>query len=155
MTSNVGTKKAQEFGQSIGFVSDDKTNIEEIIKKEMKNKFAPEFINRLDSIVYFKNLTIENLTDICRLELNKLVNRISEIGYNIEYDQTIVDNIVEKCQKHIEYGARPIIRIIQDDVEDVITNEILANDFEVGSTFMLTIENEKVKMLKYEEAVAK
>ena len=121
----------------------------------MKNKFAPEFINRLDSIVYFKNLTIENLTDICRLELNKLVNRISEIGYNIEYDQTIVDNIVEKCQKHIEYGARPIIRIIQDDVEDVITNEILANDFEVGSTFMLTIENEKVKMLKYEEAVAK
>ena len=69
--------------------------------------------------------------------------------------ETIVDNIVEKCQKHIEYGARPIIRIIQDDVEDVITNEILANDFEVGSTFMLTIENEKVKMLKYEEAVAK
>ena len=154
MTSNVGTKKAQEFGVSIGFVNDSQANVESIITKEIKNKFAPEFINRLDSIVYFNNLTIDNLKDICRLELNKLVNRIGEIGYNIMYDQSVVDGIVDKCKTQLEYGARPIIRIIQDDVEDVITNEILSNDFEVGSVFMLSMTDSKVQMLKYEESVA-
>ena len=154
MTSNVGTKEAQEFGSGMGFVSNDASNTEAIITKEIKKKFSPEFINRLDNIVYFNNLTYDNLKEVCKLELAKMIARIGEIGYNIVYEPNIIPFIVDKCKVQMEYGARPLLRFIQDNIEDLVTNEILSNDFNVGHTFNLSIVDDKITVLSYSSIIA-
>jgi len=154
MTSNVGTKQAQEFGGGIGFVSDSNGKTKSIIEKEIKNKFAPEFLNRLDNIIYFNDLSYENMFDICRLELDKVIKRVNDIGYGVKYDESIVKLIVDKCWVQKEYGARPILRYIQENIEDLITNEILENDYENGYEFNLSVSDDKISILNYSSITA-
>ena len=128
LTSNTGAKKAQEMGKSIGFRSavgkeEDRTN--DILDKELKKRFAPEFLNRLDGIIYFNHLTEENMKDIISLELKKSANRFKDIGYNLTYDESVVEHISEMIKGESEYGARPILRAIQNEVEDPVTDAIL------------------------------
>ena len=137
-TSNVGAKKASAFGGGIGFNTDADKNAKSIMTKELKNQFPPEFLNRLDNIIYFNALTKENLKDIIRIELNKLVKNVSEIGYKYEYTDKTVDFIYDKVSEELEYGARPIRRAIQENIEDKITDEILENEtLERGHVFNL------------------
>jgi ATP-dependent Clp protease ATP-binding subunit ClpC len=137
-TSNVGAKKASAFGGGIGFNTDADKNAKSIMTKELKNQFPPEFLNRLDNIIYFNSLTKENLKDIIRIELNKLVKNVSEIGYKYEYTDKTVDFIYDKVSEELEYGARPIRRAIQENIEDKITDEILENEsLERGHVFKL------------------
>ena len=128
-TSNVGTRAAMENGEMIGFTNPG-TDVHKknILRKELKNKFAPEFINRIDEIVYFNTLTDDNLREIIKLELNKTREKIENIGYQFNYDDTTVEYIFEKISKEKEYGARPIIRTIQDEIENKITDIILEDD---------------------------
>ena len=79
MTSNIGARKASELGNGLGFVSNEDKNKKSIIDKELKRKFTPEFINRIDKIVYFNNLTNDNLKNIVKLEINKFNNRLNNI----------------------------------------------------------------------------
>ena len=79
MTSNIGARKASELGNGLGFVSNEDTNKKSIIDKELKRKFTPEFINRIDQIVYFNSLTDDNLKNIVKLEINKFNNRLNNI----------------------------------------------------------------------------
>jgi ATP-dependent Clp protease ATP-binding subunit ClpC len=124
MTSNVGAKRAASE-KSIGFTPDNDKSIKSIIEKELKGKFPPEFINRIDEIVYFNNLSDDNLRDIIELELNKLKERCSKIGYSFFYSNKVVKYILDLAIKQKEYGARPIIRIIQNELETLITDYIL------------------------------
>ena len=101
----------------------------------------PEFLNRIDKIVYFNQLTDENLKDIVSLELNVISKKIQEINYNIEFDDDTVDFIHNLAIKEKEYGARPIKRIIQTNIEDQITDLVLNNEFENNYTFKTYIEN--------------
>lgn len=143
-TSNVGTKEAMENGNAIGFTNpgtdEHKKNI---LRKELKSKFAPEFINRIDEIIYFNSLTDDNLKQIIRLELNKTVEKLTDIGYLLKYDDSTVEYIFEKVEKDKEYGARPIMRVIQDDIENKITDIILETD-ETGILFNATCENNEL-----------
>lgn len=143
-TSNVGTKEAMENGNAIGFTNpgtdEHKKNI---LRKELKSKFAPEFINRIDEIIYFNSLTDDNLKQIIRLELNKTVEKLTEIGYQFKYDDSTVEYIFDKVEKDKEYGARPIMRVIQDDIENKITDIILETD-ETGILFNATCENNEL-----------
>lgn len=143
-TSNVGTKEAMENGNAIGFTNpgtdEHKKNI---LRKELKSKFAPEFINRIDEIIYFNSLTDDNLKQIIRLELNKTVEKLTEIGYQFKYDDSAVEYIFDKVEKDKEYGARPIMRVIQDDIENKITDIILETD-ETGILFNATCENNEL-----------
>lgn len=143
-TSNVGTKEAMENGNAIGFTNpgtdEHKKNI---LRKELKSKFAPEFINRIDEIIYFNSLTDDNLKQIIRLELNKTVEKLTDIGYLLKYDDSTVEYIFEKVEKDKEYGARPIMRVIQDDIENKITDIILETD-ETGIAFNITCENSEL-----------
>ena len=143
-TSNVGTKEAMENGNAIGFTNpgtdEHKKNI---LRKELKNKFAPEFINRIDEIIYFNSLTDDNLKQIIRLELNKTIEKLAEIGYLLKYDDSTVNYIFDKVEKDKEYGARPIMRVIQDDIENKITDIILETD-ETGILFNVICENEEI-----------
>ena len=146
MTSNVGTRHASEFAKSVGFKSDDAMNAKSIIEKELKKKFSPEFINRLDKIVYFNNLTEDNLKNIVKLELGKFNRRLHEINYELKYDDSVVDFIHKEAMKQKEYGARPILRLIQNNIEDNITDMILMNDYERNHAFSATCTESQISI---------
>ena len=82
MTSNIGAKQASEHGSGLGFVSNETTAKKSIIEKQLKRTFTPEFINRIDQIVYFNNLTDDNLKNIVVLEIEKFIKRLNDVGFN-------------------------------------------------------------------------
>ena len=144
MTSNIGAKKASEFSGGVGFTTNEAANKKSIIEKELKKKFTPEFLNRINKIVYFNNLTDNNLRDIVILELNKLNNKLNNINYNIIYSDNVVDYIHVRAVKEKEFGARPIIRLIQNNIEDKLTDLLLENDYDKNYTFSASCENDEV-----------
>ena len=144
MTSNIGAKKSAELGNGVGFVSNEDINKKSIIEKELKRKFTPEFLNRINKIVYFNNLTDDNLKDIVKLEINKFNNKLNNIEYNIEYTDDVVNYIHAEAIKEKELGARPIIRLIQNNIEDQITELMLENDYEPKYVFHASCERNKI-----------
>jgi ATP-dependent Clp protease ATP-binding subunit ClpC len=144
MTSNIGARKAAELGNGLGFVSNEESNKKSIIDKELKKKFTPEFLNRLDQIVYFNALTDDNLKNIVKLEINKFNNRLNSIEYNISYTDDVVDYLHVEALKNKEFGARPIIRLIQSNIEDKITELMLENDYKPNYTFSASCESGEI-----------
>ena len=128
MTSNVGAKQASEMGNSVGFADNKDDRKKSIVEKSLRNKFNPEFLNRIDKIIHFNSLTDENLKDITKLELNKLYKRVKENGVILDYDDSVVDYVYRKATNEKEYGARPIMRIIQDDISDKAVDMVLESD---------------------------
>ena len=146
MTSNVGTKQASEMGKGIGFTDDNGTHERSIVEKTLKKTFTPEFLNRLDQIVYFNSLTDDNLKNIVRIELKKFINRLNEIDFNFEYDDEVIDYLHKLAIKEKEYGARPILRLIQNHIEDEVTDLMLQNEYENNYTFKAKIEDGKLQI---------
>jgi ATP-dependent Clp protease ATP-binding subunit ClpC len=139
MTSNIGAREADERGNGIGFASFNENDLKkEIIEKELKRKFKPEFINRIDKIVYFNKLTDENIKFIIGLEIDKVRKRLEDMGYGLvgnEQLPNLIDNIYNKVREMKNMGARPIIREIQIQLEDKITDYVIDNNVEKGYTF--------------------
>lgn len=144
MTSNIGAKQAAEMGKGIGFVSNEGELKKSIIEKQLKQTFTPEFINRIDQIVYFNSLTDDNLKNIVRLELNKFIERLNELGFTMQYDDETVNVIYELAKKEKEYGARPIIRLIQNNIEDAVTDLMLKNEYENNYVFKTHVDNGRI-----------
>ena len=144
MTSNIGARKAAELGGGLGFVNNEESNKKSIIEKELKKKFTPEFLNRLDQIVYFNTLSDDNLKNIVKLEINKFNNRLNNIEYNLIYSDSVVDHIHVEAIKKKEFGARPIIRLIQDNIEDKITELMLEHEYAPNYTFSASCENDEI-----------
>lgn len=128
MTSNIGAKQASELGNGVGFLTNTDENVKSIIEKSLRSKFNPEFLNRIDKIIHFNPLTDENLRKITVLELEKLSNRVKENGIILNYDDTVIDFVYHKALDEREYGARPIMRIIQDNISDKIVDFVLQSD---------------------------
>jgi ATP-dependent Clp protease ATP-binding subunit ClpC len=148
MTSNVGTRVVQDFGTGVGFTTSTKIErredeIKSVLEKELFKKFAPEFINRFDDIVYFKDLNEEDLLKIVDLELNKFYERIGQLEFQVEVDDTLKKHLTE-VGTDTRFGARILKRTVQKWVDDAITEKILTDNPEKGSTFILTY-NEKDK----------
>ena len=141
-TSNVGAKAAAEFSRGIGFKEDENENAKRILTKQLKNRFPPEFLNRIDDVIYFNSLTDDNLKDIIKIEMNKLSNNIESIGHHMEYNDDVVVYLLGIVKDEKEFGARPIMRAIQDNIEDKITDSILLNDYENGHTFKISCNKE-------------
>ena len=139
MTSNVGTKRASTE-KGLGFVSNENENYKDILDKELKNKFPPEFINRLDEVVYFNTLNDDNLRQIIKIEMDNLKVRLESNSYKVEYLDNVVDYLMKIVEKEKEYGARPILRTIQKEVENKIIDIILNNE-EKTSFFISSQEN--------------
>ena len=128
LTSNVGAKEASTNSRAIGFGSsqnDENKRTNAILDKELKRRFAPEFLNRLDGIIYFNKLNDENLMHIVKLEIDKSVQRFNDIGYKIIYNESAIEHILKNIEGESEYGARPIIRAVQNEIEDPLTDAIL------------------------------
>ena len=150
MTTNLGVRKLQDFGSGIGFSSNKYSNEEakkQILMKEMKHFFSPEFLNRIDDTIVFNTLNKENINQIVSLELNKLMGRMKELKYEFSYDQTLVD-FISKIGFDEVYGARPIKRAIQDKIEDYISELVLTEKIKEGKKYKLKVENEEVKLGK-------
>ena len=147
MTSNIGARKASELGSGLGFISNEDSNKKSIIDKELKKKFTPEFINRLDQIVYFNALSDDNLRDIVKLEINKFNKRLNSIQYSISYSDDVITHIHTRALEKKEFGARPIIRLIQTELEDKITDLMLTNDYPREYAFSASCENDEVKIV--------
>ena len=128
MTSNIGAKQASEMGNGVGFQSNVEENKKSIIEKSLKNKFNPEFLNRIDNIIHFNALTDDNIKVITRLELDKLRNRVKENGVNLTFGSDVIDYVFKKAIREKEYGARPIMRIIQDNISDKVVDLVLESE---------------------------
>lgn len=128
MTSNVGAKRAANE-KTLGFEVDKNASKKDVIEKELKNRFPPEFLNRLDDIVYFNELSDDNLKEIIRLEIRKLSENVKNLGFSLVFNEDVVDKLFEEIGDEKEYGARPIVRIIRKEIENKITDMILENDY--------------------------
>ena len=136
MTSNIGARKVAEFGTGIGFDSDtnigtNKAKVEAIVRKELKNKFAPEFLNRMDDIILFDHLKEEDVIAIVDLELMDVLERMYDQGYNIKFTKQSKVFLAQAGYDQ-QFGARPIKRAIQNYVEDLLSDNILDNTMKVG-----------------------
>jgi hypothetical protein len=156
MTSNIGTRIVKDFGTGLGFSTKAKENsassdIKGILEKELKKKFAPEFINRLDEIIYFKDLGKEEILKIINLELNKTIARAKTIGYNLTISDILKDHLVEVGYDP-QFGARPLKRSIQKWIDDYITEFIIENnppqDSNINITYDTTIDSSVVSLVK-------
>jgi ATP-dependent Clp protease ATP-binding subunit ClpC len=124
MTSNVGVKDMQDRGLGIGFatannIEKEKALAKSILDKALKNKFQPEFLNRVDDIIIFDSLEKAEIVQILDIELKDLLTRSLENGYTFELDQLAKEFIVEHGYDE-KYGARPIKRMVQNHVEDLL-----------------------------------
>jgi len=146
LTTNLGVKKFQDFGSGIGFTSNSYSNEEakkQMLMKEMKNFFAPEFLNRIDDTIMFNTLGSDDVKKITKIEIDKLVERVKGMNYTFTYDDKLVD-LIHKVGFDETYGARPIKRAIQDKIEDLISEEILKGNVKEGDSRFIDVVNDEV-----------
>ena len=151
MTSNTGSRQLKDFGTGVGFSTKNKLAAAEdeskaVIEKELKKKFAPEFLNRVDDVVMFNSLSKDDINQIIKIELEKLIERVEKM----EFKLTITDSAIEYIASEgfdPQYGARPLKRAIQRHVEDVLTEDIIQYNPEKGSTLILDYNSETEKMV--------
>jgi hypothetical protein len=147
LTSNVGQRKLSEFGTSSGFAISSKASNKEfeneaLLKKELEKKFSPEFINRLDDIVYFKELAKENMLDILDVELNKTLPRIEALGYKIKISADLKEKICDEGFNP-KFGARPLKRVAQKYIEDTLADLMVQTKVSEGDTITLSFDKTK------------
>ena len=149
MTSNVGVKKAQQMGKGVGFTTSSSVKADEAVKnnimKELKSKFAPEFLNRVNELVTFNALSEDNIKDIVGIQMNKLKNRINSIGYSLTWSPEVVDFIAKETYDP-QFGARPVERGIQTLIEDSISEELLRQSDVTLKNIDITLEDNKIKI---------
>ena len=154
MTSNLGARQVKDFGNGVGFgtesmISQESKNIKNTIEKSLKKAFSPEFLNRVDEIVIFNSLEKDDLKKILNIELEKLKNRLKELGYEIKISPKAITFL---CDKGFDkkYGARPLKRAIQNYVEDLIAEEIVKSTIKEGGKFKIECnkDNSKLNVIK-------
>lgn len=151
-TSNVGARAASEFGRGIGFNENADENVKRIQMKELKKKFPPEFINRLNNVIYFNGLSDWDLKRIIALELFKMNGKLNALGYLVSENDAVIDYIFSIVEKEREYGARPIIRAIQDEIENKLTDLLLEKEYEENHAFYVTSDGNQCIIFGQEEA---
>jgi ATP-dependent Clp protease ATP-binding subunit ClpC len=146
LTSNVGQRKASEFGGGIGFGSQNQevreSSVKNTIRKELEKTFPPEFINRLDEIVYFNSLTQEDLIKIIDVEVKKMIPRFEELGYKITISKDLKEEIAKRGYDP-KFGARPLKRLLQKYVEDTMAELIVTRRVIQGSKVTLSLDTKK------------
>jgi ATP-dependent Clp protease ATP-binding subunit ClpC len=142
MTSNVGVKSLQEFGTGIGFAT--ASSIEkqselanDVLRKAVSKQFAPEFINRIDDIITFNSLKKDDIRKIIDIELADLMQRVKDNGYTVEVTEQAKDFLIEKGYDE-KFGARPLKRIIQSHLEDLIAEAYIDNKVKDGDHLVIT-----------------
>ncbi len=155
MTSNVGTRQLKDFGKGVGFSAGnaiDNINNEYsrgIIQKALNKTFSPEFLNRIDDIVTFDQLSRESINKIIDIDMSDFNNRIKELGYTLVLTDEAKGFIADKGYD-IQFGARPLKRAIQTYLEDEIAELILTGNLKEGDIIEATLDKEtnKIKVVQ-------
>jgi ATP-dependent Clp protease ATP-binding subunit ClpC len=150
MTSNIGVKKLQDFGTGVGFRTASSSYVEEehkraILKKELQKFFAPEFLNRIDEVIIFNTLKKDEVKQIVKLEMDKLISRLTNLKYHITYNEDVLD-LISEVGFDETYGARPLKRAIQDKIEDFISEEVLKGNIIEGNSYNLFVKDNEIKL---------
>ena len=148
MTSNIGVSSLNEK-QAIGFETGDPEEksadrTHEIIEREVKNAFAPEFLNRLDEVIMFNPLSEENIEEITKLMLEKTRERLNDIDIDITYDDKVV-KLLAKEGFNEEYGARPLERHITKMIDNRLAEDILDNKLNRDAIIKLSVKDDELK----------
>jgi len=152
MTSNIGARNITEKRKSMGFSQNDsETNdneqIKSLIMDELKKAFRPEFLNRLDDIIIFHKLSREDILKIAYNMLEGLSKRSETLGISVEFDSSVAERVAEVGFDAV-YGARPLRRAIQSNVEDALSEKILEGEISKGDKVKFVFENGEYKAVK-------
>ena len=152
MTSNVGAKQiAQSGAATLGFAASSEgmsdAKIRDAVMGELKNVFRPEFLNRVDDIIVFRQLNKENINEIARRMLAGLSRRVKELEFELEFDESAVEEIGNAGFDPI-YGARPLRRAIQQKIEDKLSEEMLEGKLGAGGKYICTFADGKFEFNK-------
>jgi len=154
MTSNVGARNLTERQKKLGFTTEQEESeegryeyIKSAINEELKRTFKPEFLNRIDEIIIFRQLTKENIREICRKMLKTMAERVADMGIEITVDDAAVDLLSEKGFDPV-YGARPLRRTIQTSVEDAAAEKILDGTLKSGDKVLVTAKDGKIELVR-------
>jgi ATP-dependent Clp protease ATP-binding subunit ClpC len=151
LTSNIGQRKIQEFGDSLGFSSksaqDSLYENEIVLKKELQKAFSPEFINRLDEIIYFRSLEKQDIIKILDVEIEKLLPRIESLGYKVKISQDLKGKIAEQGFDP-KFGARPLKRMLQKYIEDTLADLMAQGKISEGDSITLSYDASKEETIQ-------
>ena len=149
MTSNIGTRQLKEFGRGVGFAAQARTDDNEysrsVIQKALNKTFAPEFLNRLDEIITFDQLSLDAITKIVDIELKGLYERVETIGYKLVVDDEAKRFLATKGYD-VQFGARPLKRAIQNYLEDGLSELIVSAGLQPGDTVTVSVNKEKEEL---------
>lgn len=149
MTSNVGTRQLKEFGHGVGFEQPSQNSDEyahNVIQKALSKTFSPEFLNRVDDVIIFDQLSRESIFKIIDLELEKLYRRVGNLGFRIELSDAAKNFLADKGYD-VQYGARPLKRAIQNYLEDALAERLLAGDVHTGDVLRVDLDTETQKLV--------
>ncbi|MFA5867065.1 MAG: AAA family ATPase [Actinomycetota bacterium] len=144
MTSNVGAREIKKAGGPMGFKStgDERTaafeNMRDKLLTELKSVFSPEFLNRVDDIIVFDSLSLDALKQIVRLLFNRVREEVELLGYRLDVSDAVTEKVASMAEES-EYGARPLRRVIQHDIESPLSKQILSKAFNPGDTIVTDV----------------
>ncbi len=143
MTSNIGTRQLKDFGRGVGFSAqnraDDKEYSRGVIQKALNKSFAPEFVNRIDEIITFDQLSLDAIKQIIDIELKELYTRIESLGYKMEVNDEAKSFIATKGYD-VQFGARPLKRAIQNYLEDGLSELIVSSELQQGDVIQVSLK---------------
>ena len=146
MTSNVGAETLKKQGV-LGFSKQDEETgyekMKEMLLEEAKKTFRPEFLNRIDEVIVFRNLTREELLKIADLEMTKVKERLAEQKISVQLDKKAMEFLITKGYDE-KFGARPLRRVISRYVEDKLSEDVLKGTYKKGATIKITADKEKL-----------
>ena len=150
MTSNIGARVMKQM-DSLGFTTvesedkqaDDFNRMRDKVLQEVKKVLKPEFYNRIDDVIVFHALKEEDLKDIIDLLLNDLRKRLAELGFELEVDDSAKKHLA-KVGYDLDYGARPLKRAIQTEIENPLSDALLRKTYQEGSHIKVTCEDDKI-----------
>ncbi|MEP6616378.1 MAG: ATP-dependent Clp protease ATP-binding subunit [Ginsengibacter sp.] len=150
MTSNIGARQLKDFGDGVGFQTANRTqnadeNNKAVIEKSLKRTFSPEFLNRIDDVVIFNNLSPENIFSIIDILMKGVTKRLSNLGFSLELSEEAKKFISEKGYDS-QFGARPLHRAIQKYLEDPLAEEILNMNVKNGDVLIADLDKENSKI---------
>lgn len=155
LTGNVGSRKLSEFGTGMGFrrAQDDERDDElarSLIDKELRKTFSPEFLNRLDGVIHFNSLSKEDIRRIVDLRVEELTERINKLGFKLLIPDEVRDFISNKSYDPA-FGARPINRMIQVEIEERVTDMFLDAELEPNSVVVFSVKDDELHCAKADE----
>ena len=150
MTSNIGARNITDRQKKLGFAGADEGNgvksveeIRELVMKDLKNTFRPEFLNRIDDIIVFSQLTREDIRQIASHMIATVAERLKGLGIGLTVMDEALDKLAEEGFDPV-YGARPLRRKIQSALEDQVAEKMLDGTLKDGDTARATLENDKI-----------